>query len=108
MAADVDAMTTMASDRRRRYARYQPVFWRPAADAEQVHQLYLAQLVEDQDVISLVSEESGTIVGCRGLRRAGPHLRGVGHVWDGTQLLIKLMCIAARRSARAALGHDGL
>ena len=33
IAADVDAMTAMAADRRTRYAQYQPVFWRPASNA---------------------------------------------------------------------------
>lgn len=63
VAADVDAMTVMATDRRSRYARYQPVFWRPAANAAQVHRPYLAQLVADHDVITLVTEESGTVIG---------------------------------------------
>jgi hypothetical protein len=31
--ADVAAMTTLASVRREQYARYQPLFWRPAVDA---------------------------------------------------------------------------
>ena len=63
MAADVDAMTAMASLRRSQYARYQPVFWHPAADAEQVQRPYLARLIQDQDVITLVSEESGAVTG---------------------------------------------
>lgn len=63
VAADVDAITAMAGDRRRRYAKYQPVFWRPAADAEKLHRPYLAKLVDKQDVITLVSEESGTVTG---------------------------------------------
>lgn len=63
VAADVDAITAMASDRRRTYAQYQPVFWRPASDAELLHRPYLARLVDDQDVITLVSEESGAVVG---------------------------------------------
>lgn len=63
VAADVDAVTALASQRRSQYARYQPVFWRPAADAEQIHRPYLAHLIEDQDVITLVSEESGTVTG---------------------------------------------
>ena len=33
IAADVDAMTAMAADRRTRYAQYQPVFWRSASNA---------------------------------------------------------------------------
>jgi GNAT superfamily N-acetyltransferase len=61
--ADVDAITAMANERRSQYWRYQPVFWRPAAHAEEVHRPHLARLVADQNVITLVSEESGTIVG---------------------------------------------
>ena len=63
LPTDVDAITEMASARRAKYAEYQPVFWRPAADAEQVHRPYLAQLVEDHGVITLVSEESGLMTG---------------------------------------------
>jgi GNAT superfamily N-acetyltransferase len=63
VAADVEAMTAMASAGRNQYAAYQPVFWRPASNAEQIHRPYLAQLVDDQGVITLVSEESGTLRG---------------------------------------------
>ena len=63
VATDVDAMTEMASARRKQYAEYQPVFWRPAANAEQLHRPYLARLVEDQDVITLVSKDSDLFTG---------------------------------------------
>lgn len=63
VAADVDAMTAMASARRSQYAEYQPVFWRPAANAEQLHRPYLARLIDDQEVITLVSEDSGLVTG---------------------------------------------
>jgi hypothetical protein len=63
VAADVDAMTAMASARRDQYAEYQPVFWRPASGAEQIHRPYLAQLVNDQDAITLVSEDSALFTG---------------------------------------------
>jgi hypothetical protein len=59
----MDAMTAMASQRRSQYARYQPVFWHLAANAEQVQRPYLAQLIDGQDVITLVSEKSGMITG---------------------------------------------
>jgi hypothetical protein len=52
----------MAADRRSQYSKYQPVFWRPASDTEQVHRPYLAELIADQDVITLVSEDSGRAV----------------------------------------------
>jgi hypothetical protein len=63
MAADVDAITAIASARRKQYAEYQPVFWRPAANAEQLHRPYLAKLVDNADVITLVSEDSGLVTG---------------------------------------------
>jgi hypothetical protein len=53
----------MANARRRQYATYQPVFWAPAPDAEQLHKPYLAKLIDDQDVITLVSESSGALTG---------------------------------------------
>ena len=35
--ADVAAMAGLAASRREQYARYQPAFWRPAADARDRH-----------------------------------------------------------------------
>lgn len=63
VVADVEEMAAMADARRNRYARYQPVFWRPASNAAEVQRPYLAKLVGDQDVMTLVSEESGTLTG---------------------------------------------
>ena len=53
----------MAGARRRQYSGYQPVFWAPASNAEEVHKPYLARLISDKDVITLVSENSGTLTG---------------------------------------------
>src|SRR5215472_4059885 len=61
--ADVTAMTGLAAVRREQYARYQPVFWRPAADAQVKHRAYLSGLVADSQVITLVSEEDGQLTG---------------------------------------------
>jgi hypothetical protein len=61
--ADVAAMTALASARREQYARYQPVFWRPAVGAQDKHELYLARLVASDGVICLVSEEAGRLTG---------------------------------------------
>ncbi len=61
--ADVGAIAAMASARRSQYARYQPVFWAPAPGAEELHKPYLAKLVSDENVISMVAEESGTLTG---------------------------------------------
>jgi len=61
--ADVPAMTTLASIRREQYARYQPLFWRPAAGAQDTHRSYLASLVASSEAITLVSEEAGQLTG---------------------------------------------
>jgi hypothetical protein len=61
--ADVAAMATLAAIRREQYARYQPLFWRPAAGAQDKHRSYLARLVASDEVITLVSEEAGQLTG---------------------------------------------
>jgi hypothetical protein len=43
--------------------RYQPLFWRPAADALDNHRSYLASLVASDEVITLVSEQTGQLTG---------------------------------------------
>jgi len=63
VSGDVDAITALATDQRSRYARYQPVYWRPAANAEDVRRPYLAQLVSNDDVLALVSDDDGTVAG---------------------------------------------
>jgi ribosomal protein S18 acetylase RimI-like enzyme len=62
-ADDVAAMAALAEIRREQYARYQPVFWRPAAGALDKHRPYLASLVDNDKVITLVSEEAGQVTG---------------------------------------------
>jgi hypothetical protein len=61
--ADAAAMTGMAASRREQYARYQPVFWRPAADALDKQYAYLVGLIADSQVITLVSEEDSQVTG---------------------------------------------
>ena len=60
-AADVAAMAALAGIRREQYARYQPLFWRPAVSALDKHRAYLASLIGDDKVITLVREESGCL-----------------------------------------------
>ena len=61
--ADVPAMTALAGIRREQYARYQPLFWRPAAAAAEKHRAYLGRLVASDEVITLVSEEDDRLTG---------------------------------------------
>jgi hypothetical protein len=61
--ADVTAMTALAALRREQYARYQPIFWRPAVGARDEQRLYLASLLARDEVITLVSEDTGQVTG---------------------------------------------
>jgi len=56
-------MTALAAIRREQYARYQPLFWRPAVAASDKHHTYLGSLVASDEVITLVSEEAGQLTG---------------------------------------------
>jgi GNAT superfamily N-acetyltransferase len=56
-------MTALAGIRRDQYARYQPLFWRPASAAPDRHRTYLGGLVASDEIITLVSEEAGQLTG---------------------------------------------
>lgn len=60
---DLEPIAAMADDRRRQYAEYQPVFWRPAPDAAARQRPYLASLIADVQVITLVAISDGRVVG---------------------------------------------
>jgi len=55
ISADVDAIAALAEARRADYELAQPQFWRRAVDAVEVHRPWLAELVRDPDVVSLVA-----------------------------------------------------
>jgi len=56
-------MATLAAIRREQYARYQPLYWRPAAGVQDKHRAYLASLVASDKVITLVSDDAGQVTG---------------------------------------------
>ena len=56
-------MGALAAIRREQYARYQPLFWRPAAAVLDKHRTYLGSLVANDEVITLVSEEADQLTG---------------------------------------------
>lgn len=62
-SGDVDALVRLAAVRRAQYETYQPVFWRPAADAAARQRPYLAGLIEDPAVIILVAVAGHDVVG---------------------------------------------
>jgi GNAT superfamily N-acetyltransferase len=60
---DLEGILNLADAARRRYATYQPVFWRPAADARARQEPYLAALLRDPDVLAYVGLIDGAVVG---------------------------------------------
>lgn len=61
---DLEAILDLTQARRRRYARYQPVFWRPAADARARQRPYLAAQLAEADTLALVATRpDGSVVG---------------------------------------------
>jgi hypothetical protein len=52
--SDIDSIAALAAARRTDYERAQPQFWRRAANAVEVHRPWLAEMVRDPDVVSLV------------------------------------------------------
>lgn len=60
---DVPAMVELAEQRRLQYQTYQPRFWRKAADAREKHAPFLSKLVQDERVVTLVSESNGSVNG---------------------------------------------
>jgi len=64
-SGDVDALVRLAAARRAQYETYQPVFWRPAADAAARQRPYLAGLIEDPAVIILVAVAGHDVLGFR-------------------------------------------
>lgn len=63
VAGDLDRLLELGGARRRQYALYQPVFWRPATDAVEQQRRFLAKLISDDAVITVVADTGGTLVG---------------------------------------------
>jgi GNAT superfamily N-acetyltransferase len=124
VAADVAAIAALAGVRREQYARYQPLFWRPAADAVDRHRAYLTRLIAEDKAIALVSEESGELTGfvIATLTGAPPVYDPGGATcqiddfavvptarWESTggRLLRAALAEAGRRGAVQAVGVNG-
>ncbi len=69
--ADVPQIAALAAQRRRDYARHQPVFWHPASDGLARHLPYLEHQIASSDVLAFVHQSGeqmdGFIIG-----RVGP------------------------------------
>ncbi|HEU5198510.1 MAG TPA: hypothetical protein VFU32_02670 [Ktedonobacterales bacterium] len=62
-ASDLASMLDMEEQRRSQYARYQPRFWNPAADARLAQSRYFTRLLETPEVMLGVYERDAHIVG---------------------------------------------
>jgi hypothetical protein len=60
---DLEAILELADTRRREYAAYQPVFWRPAPDAVDRQRPHLRSLLDDETLITLVAVTGGGLAG---------------------------------------------
>lgn len=65
-ARDVQWAALIMDQRRRIYARYSPVFWRPARDAVVAHAPFLARQVEAPQVIALRTDDGFLLGELRG------------------------------------------
>ena len=60
---DLEAVVALGALKRTKYAAWQPVFHRVAADAERHHHVYLGSLIGKPNTLFYVSEEGGKVDG---------------------------------------------
>jgi ribosomal protein S18 acetylase RimI-like enzyme len=92
--ADVGAMVRLSAAKRAAYARVQPVFWRPAANADERQRAFFEGLVTRSHTIALIAEEDGAAVGfVIGELRAAPPVYDPG----GATLVVDDFCVEVDR-----------
>ena len=60
---DVARMAELSRIKREEYEKYSPILWKMADRPNKAHALYLRKLVENEDAITLVSEDKGMVNG---------------------------------------------
>lgn len=60
---DADRAADLAAAKRVEYARYSPIFWRPAKGAREKHLAFLRHCITSEDYVSSVAERGGEVVG---------------------------------------------
>lgn len=61
--SDLDAVVAIAERHRRQYQKYQPTFWRKAADSAKTTHAFLAKLLEQKQTLFLVATEGSQLQG---------------------------------------------
>src|SRR6185437_16240368 len=62
-ASDIDAAVAIIETKRKQYQKFQPTFWRKAADSAAVSKTFFAKLLVTPDTYFLVSHEGPQILG---------------------------------------------
>src|SRR3546814_12675341 len=63
-AGDLEALVALTRAGRQRLASWSPVYWRPAAGADELHRAWLAHLIGSDDAVVRVATDHGQVVGC--------------------------------------------
>ncbi len=61
--SDIDAAVGFAERTRRQYQKYQPTFWRKAADSAKLSKAFFTQLLDQDGTLFLVASEGAQILG---------------------------------------------
>jgi GNAT superfamily N-acetyltransferase len=62
-ASDIEAAVSLAERHRRQYQKYQPTFWRKAADSAKTTKSFFASLLAMQDTLFLIAVEGDLTLG---------------------------------------------
>ncbi|HEY3637706.1 MAG TPA: GNAT family N-acetyltransferase [Rhizomicrobium sp.] len=60
---DVEACVDLVEARRRRYAEFEPRFWKKSASSAALSRKWFAHLITQTDVVAFVAEEDGRVIG---------------------------------------------
>ena len=62
-ASDIDAVVAIIESQRRQYQKFQPTFWRKAANSAAISETFFTKLLGEPDTYFLVATEGGQILG---------------------------------------------
>lgn len=63
IGSDIDAAVAMVERHRRQYQKYQPTFWRKAAESAETTRTFFAKLLQEQDTFFLAAVEGARLLG---------------------------------------------
>ncbi len=109
---DLDAVVVLTRQRRAELASWEPVYWHPSANADQLHPMFLGYVLTQEEPIAYVAFDQGAAVGCAIVNRQRSHwfcddLCVTDERWDSvgsallaaTELAPLVTCVPERDSA---------